>query len=188
MQFQHGATERSFKMKSIEKLVASALFGALASSALLAMGRTDPCRDNRGDKMKSRTLTRISAVVLFATLTLPLQLAAQDNQSTRKHRGGTSIDAETVGNKPTLSFVLPEDRLWPSESGAGQPTRILPGKCDVDKTTHRLTGYCDGSIVGRCVRKADPYNFVCGVGIKARSPVNYVCGLVDWSLSCTIRY
>jgi hypothetical protein len=138
--------------------------------------------------MKSRALTRISAVLLFVSLTLPLQLAAQENQSKRKHLGGTSIDAETVGDNPTLSFMLPEDRLSPSESGAGQQTRILPGKCDVDKTTHRLTGYCDGSVVGRCVRKTDPYNLDCGVGIKARSPVNHFCGLVDWSLSCTIRY
>jgi hypothetical protein len=90
------------------------------------------------------------------------------------------------GGKSTSSFVLPEDRLWPGESGAGQEAQVSGdsssgfGKCEVDKKTRSLTGYCAGGKNGKCKREYKD-GWICPKGGFAWDPRKFVCGFfVDW--------
>jgi hypothetical protein len=77
--------------------------------------------------MKSRFSTRIATVTLFAALTIPLQLAAQDNQDHKhKHHHYKLIDLGTLGGPQSFSFFGDAQSLNNRGMAVGQADTSVP--------------------------------------------------------------
>src|ERR1700740_3090106 len=67
--------------------------------------------------MKSRTLTSITVMILFAALAIPVRLAAQDNQEHRQqHHHYKLIDLGTFGG--LYNYISGDDLLAPYKGPA----------------------------------------------------------------------
>jgi hypothetical protein len=83
--------------------------------------------------MKSRTLTRVTAVTLFAALAMPLRLAAQDKQDNHKHHHYQLIDMGTFGGPQSLvsegTQVVNNRGLAIGDSDTSIPDPNYPNSC-----------------------------------------------------------
>jgi probable HAF family extracellular repeat protein len=110
----------------------------------------------------------------------------------RDHQDGAALDAETQCGKSASSFVLPEDRLWPGERGAGQEAQFRgfwAPHCEVG-ANNRLTGICKGERGPKCQCRYQNEGFpFCTKGDRAKAPGRnqYSCGLVDLVHPCPLH-
>jgi hypothetical protein len=107
--------------------------------------------------MKSRTLTRIAAVTLFAALaSRPIRFAAQDQEEQSRHFAGDLGNTFRATNSNSTNDWLIEDNVGNS---------ILQGRCLVYRGL--VTDICIAMQGLHCVSRKDPAH--CPAGAKPKS-------------------